>query len=170
MDAPKFSNISASLLSKNLIFDYATHYRLLHPTIVTAKEFHLTNEDFSDFKIFISDKDYDYVTKSEKTMDDLKKNTEDEKYFGEVKQEFESLKSKLIHNKKDDVQKNKEEILQLLEEEIISRYYYQAGRIEATFDHDKELLKAVEVLNNATMYSSILNGTYKASNERLKNK
>ena len=48
-----------------------------------------------------------------------------------------------MHNKKEDVQKNKQEILQLLEEEIALRYYYQAGRIEAMFDHDKEILKAL---------------------------
>ena len=101
-------------------------------------------------------------------MEDLKKNTEDEKYFTDLKPEFDALKSKLIHNKKDDVQKNKEEILKLLEEEIVSRYYYQAGRIEAGFDYDREILKAVDLLNNSALYSSVLNGTFKASNETLK--
>ncbi len=168
MDAQKFSNISISLLSKNLIFDYATRYRVAHPSIVPAKEFHLTDNDFNDFQGFIADKEYDYETKSEKAMEDLKKNTEDEKYFTDVKPEFEALKSKLMHNKKEDVQKNKQEILQLLEEEIALRYYYQAGRIEAMFDHDKEILKAVELLNNSSMYASVLNGTFKASTETLK--
>jgi carboxyl-terminal processing protease len=164
----KLSNIAVSLLNKNLIFDYATRYRLMHNTIAAAKDFHLSDRDFNDFNEFIADKDYDYTTKSEKTMDDLKKNTEEEKYFADVKNEFEALKSKLSHNKKADVMKNKEEIMQLLEEEIASRYYYQAGRIEASFSHDNEVKKAVEVLNNSSMYSSVLNGTYKASAEEIK--
>ncbi len=164
-DVRKLSSITTSLRDKNLIFDYATHYRLLHVSIADAKDFHFSDSDFKDFMEFISDKEYDYSTKSEKTMDDLKKNTEEEKYFADVKPEFEALKSKLAHNKKSDVLKNKEEITQLLEEEIASRYYYQAGRIEATFNHDDQIKKAVEVLNNSSMYTSVLNGTYKASNE-----
>ena len=163
----KFSSIAASLLIKNIIFDYATHYRTIHSSIAAAKDFHLSEKDFNDFKEFIADKDYDYTTKSEKTMDDLKKNSEDEKYFNDVKPEFEALKAKLTHNKKDDIEKNKEEIRQLLEEEIASRYYFQNGRIEAAFDRDNEVKKAVEVLSNPTMYSGILNGTFKASNEVL---
>jgi len=101
-------------------------------------------------------------------MDDLKKNTEDEKYFNDVKSEFDALKAKLAHNKKDDVQKNKDEIMQVLEEEIVSRYYYQEGRIEATFDHDSDITKAVDVITRSSMYSSILNGTFNASNELQK--
>jgi carboxyl-terminal processing protease len=167
-ESRKLNNISASLLSKNLIFDFATHYRLSHSSIAAAKDFHLSDRDFNDFMEFISDKEYDYTTKSEKTMDDLKKNTEDEKYYADVKPEFEALKSKLAHNKKADVLKNKEEITQLLEEEIASRYYYQAGRIEVAFGHDNQVKKAVEVLNNSSMYASVLNGTYKASNEEMK--
>ena len=170
VEQTKLSNIAASLQSKNLIFDFATRYHVAHATIAPARKFHLTTKEFNDFLAFIADKEYDYTTKSEKAMDDLKKNTEDEKYFTDVKPEFEALKTKLAHNKKEDVQKNKEEITRLLEEEIVTRYYLQSGRTEASFDHDVDVKKAVEVLANATMYSSILNGTYKdkASNETLK--
>ncbi len=164
----KYSNISSSLLSKNLIFDFATQYRLGHPSIAEAKEFHLTDSDFKNFVDFISGKEYDYTTKSEKAIDDLKKNTEEENYFGDVKPEYEALKAKLMHNKKDDVEKSKKEIMQLLEEEIVARYYYQSGRIEASFDHDDEVKTAVEILTNSSKYNSILNGTFKASNETLK--
>ncbi len=161
----KLSNISASLQSKNLIFDFATRYHLAHPSIAPARKFQLSGKDFNDFVAFIADKEYDYTTKSEKAIDDLKKNTEDEKYFSDVKPEFEALKTKLMHNKKADVEKNKEEIVQLIEEEIISRYYLQSGRIEASLDHDAEVKKALEVLASSPMYSSILNGTFKASND-----
>ena len=64
--------------------------------------------------------------------------------------------------------KNKEEIKQLLEEEIASRYYFQKGRIEAALAHDLELKKALEVLSNTTLYSGILNGTMKADAGDLK--
>lgn len=124
---------------------------------------------------FITDKDYDYTTKSEKTLDELKKNSEDEKYFEGLKNEYDALKNKLSHNKKEDVSRNKEEICNMIQQEIASRYYYQVGKIESSFSNDQEIKKAIEVLNNSALYTSILNGTYKpvfssgeASNTDLK--
>jgi carboxyl-terminal processing protease len=163
LEPRKLGNITASLISKNIIFDYATLYRIQHVTIPAAKDFHLTDEDWNGFMAFIADKDYDYTTKSEKALDDLKKNSEDEKYFDGLKNEYDALKNKLSHNKKEDVSRNKEEICDILQQEIAGRYYYQAGKIEASFLRDQEIKKAIEVLNNATLYASILNGSYKAS-------
>ncbi|MBL0258622.1 MAG: PDZ domain-containing protein [Bacteroidetes bacterium] len=162
MDATKLSNISVSLLNKNLIFDYATRYRRTHPEIASVNDFVLTDADFNDFANFLSDKDYDYTTRSEKAMEDLKKNSEDEKYYTDIQREYEALKLKLAHNKQADVEKNKNEILQLLEEEIISRYYYQSGRIETALQHDAELKKAMEIIHDQSVYSSILKGSLKA--------
>ena len=95
-------------------------------------------------------------------MEDLKKNSEDEKYYTDIQREYEALKLKLAHNKQADVEKNKNEILQLLEEEIISRYYYQSGRIETALQHDAELKKAMEIIHDQSVYSSILKGSLKA--------
>jgi carboxyl-terminal processing protease len=117
---------------------------------------------------YISDKDYDYITKSEKSLDDLKKNSEEEKYIEALKNDIEGLKQKLAHNKKEDVEKNREEISSVIGQEIVSRYYFQAGKIESTFDHDQEIQKAIEVLGNSSQLSTILNGMFKASNEELK--
>jgi carboxyl-terminal processing protease len=163
MEHEKLSNITASLISKNIVFDYATLYRVQHATIPSARDFRLTEEDWNNFLAFIADKEYDYTTKSEKALDELKKDSEDEKYFEGVKNEYDALKNKLSHNKKEDVSRNKEEISSILQQEIASRYYYQVGKIEASFTRDREIKKAIEVLNNPTMYASILNGSYKAT-------
>ncbi len=168
VDQRKLSNISVSLITKNIIFDYASLYRNQHPTLASAKDFKLTENDWNDFVNFITDKEYDYTTKSEKSLDELKKNSEDEKYFDALKNDIDGLKQKLAHNKKEDVEKTREEISTLIEEEIASRYYFQIGKIEASFDRDREVQKAIEVLSNSTTYSTILNGTFKASTEELK--
>lgn len=162
----RYSNIAASLVGKGRIFDYATLYRSKHPSIPSAKEFKLTDQDFNNFTAYISDKDYDYITKSEKTLDELKKNAQKEKYFEDIVQEYDALKKKMIHNKKEDIVKNKEEIMGLLKEEIVSRYYYQTGRIEAAFSYDTEIQKAIEVLSDKSIYTSILDGTYKVSSQK----
>lgn len=152
------SNIAASLASKNLIFDYATIYRNNHPSIPSPKEFRLSDAEYADFVKFISDKEYDYTTKSEKLLDDYKAAATKEKYFTAIEKDFEMLKTKMIHDKQADLEKFKEEIKELLREEIVSRYYYQKGRIEASFEHDPEILKSLEVLNNRKLYDATLKG------------
>jgi carboxyl-terminal processing protease len=156
LDPEKFSNIAASLITKSHIFDYATKYRIAHTSISKAADFKLTDVEYDDFVAFLNDKEYDYTTKSEKLMDDLKKSVEDEKNYDAAKTEYEALKTKLIHSKKEDLKKNKEEIKQLLEEEIASRYYYQKGRLEASVKGDSEIKEAEKTLNDGTKYKAIL--------------
>lgn len=161
LDPVTYSNIAISLISKSLIFDFVTEYRSKHSTIPPVKDFKLTDEDFNNFVAYIADKDYDYTTRSEKLIDSLKTVAQNEKYFDAVKVEYETLKNKMAHNKKEDIQKNKAEIMELIKEEIVARYYYQVGRAEASVAYDPEIRKAVEVLDNGTLYTSVLNGTYK---------
>jgi carboxyl-terminal processing protease len=162
LEPQKFSNISYSLyVTKGLIFDFATKYRIKHPSISPAKEFRLTDADFNEFEAYIADKDYDYTTRSEKMLEDLKETASKEKYFDNVKTEYEALKTKLVHDKKADLEKNKEEIMQLLSDEIVSRYYFQKGRLECKLSYDPEVKKAIEVLNDKKFYASILDGSFK---------
>lgn len=153
---PKYSEISKSLLNKNLVFDYATLYQKKNKSIAAPESFNLDDNDFNDFVNYISDKEYDYVTESEIKLEELKKKAEEEKYFPEIKNEYEALKSKIVHNKQLDVQNNKAEIKQILEEEIVSRYYYQKGRVHASLKKDREVEKAIEILSDSALYTGIL--------------
>lgn len=155
----KYSNILFSLMQKDLIFDYATQYRLKHESITPAKDFRLSDADYEDFVQFLSDKDYDYKTKSEEEIEELKKKAQDEKYYDAIKEDIDALKIKITHDKKKDLYKFKEEISGFIEAEIATRYYYQKGKIEARFGRDTEIKKAIEVLKSSEEYSSILHLT-----------
>ncbi len=153
----KPSNIAYSLQNKNLVFDYASKYKSIHESLpVDAMKFRLTDAEYDDFVKYVSDKDYDYTTRSEKNLEDLKGIAEKEKYYDDVKTEYEALLNKIKHNKKDDLTKNKAEIKTLLEEEIASRYYYQKGRIMAALKDDPEIISALDVLTSGTKYKEIL--------------
>ena len=58
--------------------------------------------------------------------------------------------------KKKDLIQYEGEIKQLLEQDIVSRYYLQEGIIEASFDTDPDILKAVEILEDSEAYDGIL--------------
>ena len=156
LDPEKSSPIAASLFEKNLIFDYATQYHLLHPTIPVAKDFHLSDADYDDFIKFISNKDYDYQTRSEKQLADLQKTAKDEGYWDAIQTDYTKMKGEMSHDKQQDLIKNKDEVKELLEEEISSRYYYQAGRIESALKDDPEVKKAADVLEDAQLYNNTL--------------
>lgn len=161
VERPELSNISASLLSKNLFFDYATNYRIKNETIKPVSEFVFTADDYTDFVNFLADKDYSYTTDSEDLLAKLEKITQEEKYFDDVKTEYEQLKDKLNIHKKDDLKKFKDEITMILETEIVGRYYYQTGAIQSSLKKDPVIEKALNTLNNQDLYKSILAGTKK---------
>lgn len=162
LEPERYAHISASLITKSLIFDYATKYHIAHATIPKAAEFNLSDADYDEFVAYLADKEYDYTTKSEKLMEDLKKSIEDEKNYDATKAEYETLNAKLKHSKKEDLMKYKKEISELLEQEIASRYYYQKGRLEASSKNDKEIGEAIKILADSTKYKSILTTVEKA--------
>lgn len=158
IEPPITANITSSLAKKLLLFDYATYYRNHHDSIPSAREFKLSDADYNDFIKFLADKDYDYSTESEKNLEELKVIATKDKYFDNIKNEYEQLGKKLKHDKNADLLKFKPEIKLLLEKEIVARYYFQKGRYEYSFSNDPVVADAISVLNNPVLYASILKG------------
>ncbi|OOQ57543.1 S41 family peptidase [Mucilaginibacter pedocola] len=154
----RFANITQTLVSKLLIFDYATQYRNAHPNIGDARAFALNDAGYADFTKYLAGKNYSYSTVSEKILDQLKTEATKEKQFPEIQAEYDGLKAKMAASKKNDLQLHKEEIKQVLENEIASRYYYEKGRYEANFKYDKELAQAIKTMQDKAQLASILKG------------
>ncbi len=150
------SNISVALLQKNLVFDYVTDFFYKNKTIAPASHFRVTDEIYEDFKKYISNKEYDYSTNTEKTLKVLREAAKEEKYLSAIEQELSELEKKLQSDKLVDLDKNKEEIKQLIEAEILTRYYHEKGRTEGLLKYDPTLKKAIEVLSNNEEYNRIL--------------
>jgi carboxyl-terminal processing protease len=153
-----FANVTQALVSKLLVFDYATHYREAHATLDNVRAFSLSDAEYADFVKFLSDKNYSYNTASEKLLANLKTESTKEKQFSEIQTEYDALKNKMAASKKNDLQLHKDEIKQVLENEIVSRYYFQKGRYETNFKYDKELAEAVKVMQDKQQVASILKG------------
>ncbi len=150
------SNVTKSLLNKHLIFDYATSYMEKKPTIASATEYQFTDKDFEEFVQFLSNKQYDYTTESEKMLEKLQKSAEDEKYAGPIETTINKIKQKITEEKEKDLYKNKTEIKKILQFEIISRYYFQRGEVEASLDDDPAIKEALNLFKDKNAYNSIL--------------
>lgn len=156
-----FSKISQSLVTKYLIFDYANKFYRENPSISPPEEFAISDEVFEDLVTYLADKDYDYKTKSEEALEKLKANAEKENYFDAIRDDYEELKIKMMHDKAADLRTYSDEIKELMKSEIVSRYYYQKGRIIASLRTDPDIAKAIEVLNGTDTYYAILDGSLK---------
>ena len=97
-----------------------------------------------------------FVCSHQKKLEELKESAEKEKYFDDVKEEYAALKTKIFHNKREDLKTFNDEISKYLKEEIAARYYFQKGRIEASLSTDSEIQKAIEILNDSVLYASVL--------------
>ena len=154
----EFSNISLVLFTKYLIFDFGTQFQRKHDSLPGGVDFHVSDDLYNQFLAFIADKKYDYTSRSEKLLEQLKKSAEDEHYFDAIKDDYESLKTRMMRDKTQDLQKFREEIKDLIRVDIVSRYYYQRGKIAAALEDDAEVKKAAELLLNTERYSGILSG------------
>jgi carboxyl-terminal processing protease len=153
-----YANVTQALIGKLLLFDYATKYRASHTKIADARGFTLTDAEYGDFVKYLADKNYTYNTTTEKVLTALKGEATKEKQFDQIQTEYDVLKNKLASSKKNDLQLHKAEIKQALENEIISRYYYDKGRYEANFKYDKELAQAVKTMQDKNQLIAILKG------------
>ena len=142
--------------SNEVMLNYEVDYIAKHPTIAPAKDFALTDADYDEFKARVLKADFKYDRETEKYLKDLEKLAKFEGYYDDAKPEFEALKKKLSHNVAKDLDYNKEYVKQLLENEIVAAYYFQAGAIQNSLRYDKQIKEAVKLLNSPEEYSKIL--------------
>ena len=152
----KYSKLAISLIRNDLFFQFANEYRSKNPQIPEPKTYDVSNETFEDFKSFLQDKEYEYTTNTEKDLDKLIDQAKDDKYYELLKGELTSLKAALESTKKADLDNNKQELKELLEYEIVRRYYFEKGKVEVGFDDDLEWAKTKSVFSNTTEYKGLL--------------
>jgi carboxyl-terminal processing protease len=151
-----FAPITMSLLTKYHIFNYATLYHAKNERLKDLTSFELSHEEYNAFIDWLSDKEYDYTTRTEKMLDELISTAKNEEYYEAISSALQTLETKMKHDKNQDLLKHKDEIKQMLEMEIAARYGYEKARIQAGLKYDKEVKKAIEVLTDKSLYSKLL--------------
>jgi len=146
------SNILRTLESENLIFDYVTNYCQDNDEIAALEDFRFT--EFDDFVQFLEKRNFDYDTDTEKLLDRLREQAEGDGYI--MDKDIEVLQRKIIEAKRNDLQKHQEAIVDMIEKEIVSRYYYQIGKIKIGLRNDKEIQDAVTLLHDEKEYNKVL--------------
>ena len=142
--------------STEVMFDYVVDYIAKHPTIAPAAEFHLTDADWQEFKERVIQSGFTYDPVSKKQLAELVKTAKFEGYYEEAKPAFDELEKKLNHDVAFALDRYEQVIRQIVEQEIIAAYYYQAGAIEAGLGYDKQLNEAIRLLKTPEEYRKVL--------------
>ena len=150
------SAFTAALYVGQHIFKFATLYSIKHTTIPQPDQFKLSDADYNEFIAYMKDKEIKYSSPLKMELDKLTKLAEDEKKLDLIKDDIELLKKKITLDNQEELIHYKDEITTILAPEIISRYYYQKGRIQYELQNDNFTHKAVEILTNPSQYNNIL--------------
>jgi carboxyl-terminal processing protease len=158
VNSSKPSPITSSIITKNLFFDYANSYKKKNKEIAPAAKFQMSDADYAEFISSLAGKDYSYSSQTERLLTDLRAEAEKENKLAAVKADLDDLKEKMLGAKKTDLTTYKSEIKRVLETQIVSRYYYEKGKVLQAFQYDKELAAAKAVLSSSTKMLAILKG------------
>ncbi|MDX1542976.1 MAG: S41 family peptidase [Christiangramia sp.] len=156
LETSEFSDITQALLLQDAIFDYATKYYYSHE-LSDPGNFNFTDSDFNEFKKYIENSGFEYETATERELKEMLEMAEDEKLRTRISEEINKIKTEINNFKKQELETKKPEIVSLITDEIIKRYFYKEGLYEYYTEHNPEIEKAKSILNNPSEYSKILN-------------
>ena len=152
----RIAPISIALYGNNHIFNFSNQYKYNHAQLRDGNNFILADDEYTTFIDFLKGKDYDYKTASEYKLAELKKSITDDNFSPEIQKVIGDLETQIKHDKSKDLMKYKPEIKKLLEQEIVSRYTFEKGRIANSLKDDTEVKKAIEILSDSVVYKSML--------------
>ncbi len=137
-------DITYNLYRDHLFFDYANLYYKQHPTIAPATEFRLTDSDLDDFCQFLDKKQFSYETETGRHLGELIKMAKQEDIDSTLLAELEAFQPRLSEDYRTAIQRNREEVEEMLGGEIIKRYYYHHGYYAYMLRYDKQIQRALE--------------------------
>ncbi|MBR1798758.1 MAG: S41 family peptidase [Bacteroidales bacterium] len=140
------SNIAIALSQKFIIFDYATNYYRTHQAIAPAEQFEVSDSLYDGLCNFIKERNLSYQTLTERMLTQLREVAENEKYDSAISQNIKELEKLLDAEKANDLQRHRTEISEMLKAELLTRYYYDRGRIVGALKDDKTIERAINEL------------------------
>jgi len=155
MESSNYSAVTKAILGENLIFDFATQYYYANK-VADLANFNFSDSDFEAFKTYLKDRNFNFETKTEKAFDDALNTAVDEKIVFEIDTEYQTLISALNNYKTKAIDDNKTQLVSLLSDEIIKRYFYREGLYTYYIAHNPEIQKGAEILKSPITYSSFL--------------
>ncbi len=137
-----YSRPTVSLIYYDILGSYAIEYYLKHKTI--DRDFHLTDAEYEDFVAYAAAQDFDARTAAQTALDQMIRAAKAEDLYDNYKEEIEALQKKVNMDKAAVLRAKKAEILPLVEQEIVTRYYFNRASVPVALRYDEQLREAVD--------------------------
>lgn len=153
LPARNVSAVTQALVDQHIIFDYVNNFCQNKEKIDTIGVFKFT--DFNGFTEYLKKRNFQYETEAEKYLNKAKESM-DSASDKTLSDEIVKLKQKISAAKSDELQASKMQIIEEIEKEIVSRYYFQKGKVQLTLNNDPEVKEAISILKDSNRYKKIL--------------
>jgi len=154
LEAPKAPVVLEKLKKQDIIFNYVTNYVKGKSGGEEVETIVFT--DFEDFKSYVDKQDFEYETKTEKALIELRDAFDNDGYSDLLESDLKALEAKIKAEKMGAVVANKKDIINAIQEDISSRFYLQEGKAFQKLADDDEINEAVNILTDKAKYNSIL--------------
>lgn len=144
IDVPSYSRLVYSLVLGGVIDQYAIDFARRHESIPAADDYHFSDEDFEDFIRFAKTQEFDYRSSAKTYYDKMKKELEEDGLADTMSEELEALEKALEMDKERFIRLKKDEIVPFVEEEIVTRYWFQEAGVKIRLRYDKQLENALK--------------------------
>lgn len=142
------------LLARGMFFRFATNFYNQH------NEMQL--DDFSDqryfdeFLAYLDEQEFDYSSKAEKLLFDLKDLTNRDNYLKKLDPEIDQLISKCKELKSVELDNFRSDVISGVKKEIASRIEGKEGMVMESLKNDKQFETALQILGESEVYSTLL--------------
>jgi carboxyl-terminal processing protease len=157
---PKLNQFEIALSRKMMLFNFAAQFAARHAELKPG--FQVDEQMLALFQQFLTERQFTYESQSEEHLASLRKAAEQDGYLADIKGELEALEQALLAEKKDDFAKSRDFIRRNLEREISSKLWGTRAEVEAGFDDDPVIQRAVNLLLSPEEYTTLLAGNGKA--------
>ncbi len=146
--APRYMGLfTAIVYGRGFIEEFCDYYVPSHPNSATL--------DYEEFVEWMSGKDFEYESETRRALRELKQSAERELFIDAVGEQIAAIETNLKDDKKSSLYLYREQLQELLENELIMRRGYQRAVTAHRLGSDNEVAQAVEVLSDAARYREI---------------
>lgn len=143
LEEKEYSRLTYALVAYGIIEEYVLDYVRKHDSIAPAAEFHFSDEDYEDFVAFAKDKEFDYRSTAKALFDSMKSELDKDGISESISAQLDTLENAINIEKEDFLRLKKDEIIPLIEEEIVVRYYFQEAGVGIRLRYDDALKQAL---------------------------
>ena len=143
IDSERYSRLVYSLVLGGVMDQYILKFAREHENIPTTDEYHFSDDDFEDFIAFAKTQEFDYRSSAKATFDKMKEELKEDGLEDVMATELNALEKALEMDKERFIRLKKDEIIPFLEEEIVTRYWWQEAGVKVRLRYDEQLKSAL---------------------------